>query len=75
MENKKSWKTTWSGVIGAVGIICLAISAQFDNNDATTAEWGRVIDAFGMICTIFGIGSLGINARDNDKSSESVGIK
>lgn len=75
IETTSSWKTTWAGVAGALGVILIAVSAQFDGNTETSAEWSKVIDSAGFILAAFGIGAIGLNARDNDKSSESVGVK
>lgn len=65
---KGSWKTTAAGLAGVVGIVAMALQAHFDGDPATVAEWGIVIPT-----VISQIGLL--FARDNDKSSEQVGLK
>lgn len=63
---KASWKTTAAGVAALIAVIATAITAQFDGDPATIAEWGGVITAVFV--------ALGFAAsRDNDKSSEEVG--
>lgn len=65
---KKSWKTTTAG-IGAILVAWgSALTAMFDNDPTTTADWGAVFAA-----VIAGIGLLA--ARDNDVSSEQAGVK
>lgn len=63
---KKSWKTTVAGIGAILAAIGTALHAQFDIDPATVADWSLVIST-----TIAGVGLL--FARDNDKSSESVG--
>jgi len=65
----KSWKTTACGLLAALaaGITLVAIPI-LDNDPATTANWG----AFGASLAA----AVGLCfSRDNDRSSEDVGIK
>ena len=64
----KSWKTTLAGVAAIIAAIALAIAHQFDADANTVADWGAVAAAVAA-----GVGLL--YARDNDRSSEDVGIK
>ena len=64
----KSWKTTVAGVAAIIAAIALAISHQFDSDPTTVADWSAVITALTA-----GVGL--VLARDNDKSSEKVGVK
>lgn len=65
----KSWKTTVCGILAALaGGITLVAIPILDNDPATVANWG----AFGAALAA-AVGLL--FARDNDKSSESVGAK
>ena len=64
----KSWKTTAAGIAAIVAAIALAISHQFDSDQATVADWSAVITALTA-----GIGL--ILARDNDKTSEQAGAR
>jgi hypothetical protein len=63
-----SWKTTAAGVAGIVGLLMMAFQAQFDEDPKTVAEWWMIVPV-----VISQIGLL--FARDNDKSSEQVGVK
>lgn len=64
-----SWKTTLCGILGivAAGITMVAVPI-LDGNPNTVANWG----AFSATVAT-GIGLL--FSRDNDKSSEDVGVK
>lgn len=67
-EFNASWRTTAAG-IGAMLIAAGgALSATFDNDPSTVADWTAVIAAF-----IAGFGL--IFARDNKVSSERAGVK
>jgi len=67
-EFNASWRTTAAG-IGAMLIAAGgALSATFDNDPSTVADWTAVIAAF-----IAGFGL--IFARDNMVSSEGAGVK
>lgn len=61
----KSWKTTTLGVIGIIVVIANVAKALLENEPV---DWGLVIPAVTA-------GLTGLFARDNNKSSESVGIK
>lgn len=67
---QKSWKTTVAGICAAVGIIAPQVAAALDNDPATVVSWEVVIGAIITAASLFGLGAV---ARDNDKSSESVG--
>jgi hypothetical protein len=62
----KSWKTTVAGVGAILIAVGAALSATFDTDPATVADWGAVVAA-----TIAGIGL--IFARDNNVTSEQAG--
>jgi len=64
-----SWKTTLCGVLGivAAAITLLAIPV-LDSDPATVANWGAFTAAISTAVGLF-------FARDNDKSSEDVGVK
>jgi hypothetical protein len=62
----KSWKTTVAGIAALVAVIATAITAHFDSDPATVAEWGGVVTAI-FVAAGF------VASRDNDKSSEAVG--
>ena len=65
-----SWKTTVVGILAAVAAaITLIVVPLLDGDPATVPAWGEAIP---IILAALGIGAL---ARDNDKSSESVGVK
>lgn len=64
----KSWKTTVMGIATILSIISGLAIAFLDGNAATNPDWTTAIAG---ITTAFGL----IFARDNDKSSETVGAK
>ena len=60
-----SWKTTTSGIVGALIVVAQAAVQQIDNG---TADWSLAIAAV--------IGCIGLlMARDKDVSSEGQGLK
>jgi len=61
-----SWKTTTAGVGAILIAVGSALSAQFDNDPTSVADWGAVIAA-----VIAGVGLL--FARDNKVTSEQAG--
>lgn len=63
-----SWKTTTCGVLAIVIAVASALKAMWDGDPATVADWG-VVGA----SVLAGIGLFA--SRDNDKSSEDVGVK
>jgi hypothetical protein len=67
-STRKSWKTTTAGIAAIIAAVALAAEQQFDSDPATVADWAGVVTA-----VVTGIGLL--LARDNDRSSEDVGLK
>jgi hypothetical protein len=65
---KKSWKTTCAGIAGILVALASCAQAALDNDPATVPNYEIALAA-----VITGLGL--IFARDNDKSSESVGAK
>ena len=68
----KSWQTTISGMMAAIGVIVLAASAFFDGDPDTKPVMSEVMASVGVLAGILGIGWF---ARDNNKSSEEAGAK
>lgn len=64
----KSWKTTVMGIATILSIVSGAAMAFLDGNPATNPDWTTIIAG---VTTAFGL----IFARDNDKTSETVGAK
>jgi uncharacterized membrane protein YhiD involved in acid resistance len=64
----KSWKTTAAGIGAILVAVGSALTAMFDADPSTVADWGAVVAA-----VIAGVGLIA--ARDNDKSSQDVGIR
>ena len=65
---KGSWKTTGLGIVTIIFALSDAAKAMLDSDPLTNPAWPVVIAAITA-----GIGL--IMARDNNKSSESVGAK
>jgi len=64
----KSWKTTVMGVCAILTAVAGAVKLLVDGDPATNPDWTATLAAVAA-----GIGLIA--ARDNDKSSESVGAK
>ena len=60
-----SWRTTAAGISAILIAVGSAMSAQFDNDPTSIADWGAVVAA-----VIAGIGLL--FARDNKVTSEQA---
>ena len=67
-EKKKSPKTTWYGIVGAVGVLCIGLSAFFDGNPDTVADTAGLMQAIGTLLSAVGLGSMAIAAKDNDQA-------
>lgn len=63
---KSSWKTTAAGIGAILVAVGSALTATFDADPATVADWGAVVAAI-----IAGVGL--IMARDNNVTSEQAG--
>ena len=68
----KSWRTTVAGVSLALGMLGMAISAQFDDDPETKPEWELVISA---ILAAGGAIGLGSSARDSGVTSRQAGAE
>jgi len=64
----KSWKTTVMGICAILVAVAGAVKLLVDGDPATNPDWTAVCAAVAA-----GIGL--ITARDNNKTSESVGAK
>lgn len=64
----RSWKTTTAGVLTVVAAVATTVAAYLDGDPGTSPDWAMAAGAL-----IAGLGLL--FARDNDKSSETVGAK
>lgn len=64
----KSWKTTVSGIAAILIAVCSFAQALLDNDPSTVPNYEATLAAI-----VAGVGLIA--ARDNDKSSESVGAK
>lgn len=65
---KKSWRTTFFGLLYACFVLVGEAYMEFDNNPDTKINWTNVGEAL----TVLGIG---FSARDDKVSSEQAGIK
>lgn len=77
MGNLKSIKTTVFGIVGALGVILTQIGYFFDDDKNTETDtqivhtqWQDVVRLGGGLLTVFGIGGVGVTARDDDVTSE-----
>ena len=67
-----SWKTTLFGLMAAIGGAVLAGTSTGLMDISHLPAW--VKDVAGLL-SVIGTAGIGFSARDNDKSSEDVGIK
>lgn len=65
---KGSWKTTAAGIAAIVVLLGNAAVALLDGDTATNVDWSSLFAGVSA-------GLIGIFARDNNKSSEEVGVK
>ena len=63
-----NWKTTLSGIIGALVVVGAEVQKVLDGVDATQPDWNVVIGAVILALGLF-------FARDADKSSKATGVK
>lgn len=68
MAKQGSWRTSTAGWTAVGTAIANALLRLFDNNPATNPDWWALIS---LVLLGFGL----IKARDNEVSSEDVGIK
>jgi hypothetical protein len=69
MNNQSSWKTTFAGVVSIVITVLTLIVAPMLDDDAETKP--RLDEAAAIITAA----CIGLFSRDDDKSSEDVGVK
>ena len=63
----KSWLTTVLGVIGGLGVLAVALTAELDSDPLTLPNWGTAITA------ALGLMGVGAAARDHNVTSEEAG--
>jgi hypothetical protein len=63
-----SKETTLAGVFAFATLLFGALSAQFDSNPETVANWNAVVAGGGVLIGLW-------RARDNNTSSEKAGAK
>lgn len=61
-----SWKTTTAGIAAVLAVAADALTKLSDNDSMTNPDWNIVV-------AVVASAAIGFFARDNDKSSESVG--
>jgi len=66
-----SWKTTACGVCGIIAAIAMGAKAILDGDPNTSIDIGGIVTAIAVLAPSI----AAIFARDNDKSSEDVGVK
>jgi hypothetical protein len=64
----KSWKTTAAGAGTIIATLGTTLNQLFDGNPATNPDWN-------MVLPLLFTGCIGLFARDNNVSSEQVGVK
>ncbi len=64
----RSWITTLSGIVTMLALLLPEIQSILDDDPTTNPNMQ-------MIMAAFGVGGLGVAARDGNKSSKSVGAK
>lgn len=64
----KSWKTTLIGLISGIMLILPQISTVLDEDPTTNPEYQMILAGLAAM----GIGGF---ARDNNKSSQDIGIR
>lgn len=64
----KSWKTTAGGIVFAVSLISGEVYKLLDDDPKTEPSIAVIIAAIGAL-------GLGVNARDNNVTSEQAGAK
>ncbi len=65
---KKSWRTTLSGVFAGIVLLLGQAQTLLDDDPKTNPEYTVIMAAVGMI-------SLGLNARDEQVTSEQAKMK
>ena len=63
-----SWRTSLSGILTGVGMLCAQLSFGLDSDPKTLVDLNVIITAIGLI-------GIGMSARDNAVSSKTAGIK
>lgn len=61
-----SWKTTTAGLAAVLAVVADTLAKLTDNDSMTNPDWNLVV-------AFIASAAIGLFARDNDKSSESVG--
>ncbi len=64
----KSWQTTTLGIITGLMIILPQLQAVLDSDAATNPSWEMILAGLGAM-------GVGVVARDNNKSSQDVGVR
>ncbi len=65
---KQSWKTSLSGIFAGLAILLAQAITLTDSDPLTNPEYTQIVAAIGLIV-------MGLNARDNDVTSEQAGAK
>jgi hypothetical protein len=69
---KRSYKTTLSGTLGAVGLL-LVLYGKVERGEGVEAhEAVQGVEALGLLLAALGLGSAGLTARDDDVTSEGT---
>ena len=63
-DQKKNWRTTTLGILGAVGVIVTAASAGLDNDPETVVDMAGLVQAVGVLLSAVGLGGAALHAKD-----------
>ena len=68
----RSWRTTLGAIIGALGLLLLALKPMLDNDPSTHADPNALMTTAGALLAALGFGFGGLSARDNRVTSEGT---
>lgn len=70
----RNWRTTMGAIIGALGLLLIALKPLIDNDPATVADPNALITTAGAFFAALGFGFSGLSARDAGVTSEGTAV-